>query len=60
MCMADIYPSQDEALQTNLYDCGLWVLATIAAALRGFDVTGFAEADMPWFRKYLLNHCKTK
>jgi Ulp1 family protease len=38
----------------NGYDCGVWVLASIAAVLRGFDVTGFGEADIPWFRQFLM------
>jgi hypothetical protein len=42
-----------DVLQTNTYDCGLWVLAGITAILRGFNITGLKEADMPWFRKYL-------
>ena len=42
-----------DILQSNTYDCGLWVLAGITAILRGFDITGLEEADMPWFRKYL-------
>jgi Ulp1 family protease len=40
----------------NGYDCGVWVLASIAAVLRGFDVTGFGEVDMPWFRQFLISH----
>ena len=44
---------QVEPIQTNNHDCGLWVLATIAAVLRGFDVTGLAERHMLWFRGYL-------
>ena len=40
---------QVDCLQTNGYDCGVWVLASIAAVLRGFDVTGFSKTDIPWF-----------
>lgn len=29
------------------------MLAGIVTILRGFDITGLEEADMPWFRKYL-------
>ena len=43
-------------MQTNSVDCGLWVLATIAAVLRGFHVTGIAEQDMVHFRVLLLWH----
>ncbi|KIJ57551.1 hypothetical protein HYDPIDRAFT_104107, partial [Hydnomerulius pinastri MD-312] len=39
--------------QTNGFDCGLWVLAQIAAVLRGFDITGLQEGDMASFRQYL-------
>jgi hypothetical protein len=47
---------QVDCLQTNAYDCGVWVLASIAAVLHGFDVTGFSEADIPWFRQFLMYH----
>ncbi|KIN98611.1 hypothetical protein M404DRAFT_157308, partial [Pisolithus tinctorius Marx 270] len=40
-------------LQSNGYDCGLWVLAQVAAVLRGCDVTNLREADMHDFRRYL-------
>ena len=46
--------SQTRALQTNDYDCGLWVLATVAAILQGHDAMGLREGDMPAFRWYLL------
>ncbi|KAF8425356.1 hypothetical protein L210DRAFT_3653217 [Boletus edulis BED1] len=46
-------PVVTEPLQTNGYDCGVWVLAAIAATIRGFDVTGLRERDMPSFRHYL-------
>jgi len=42
-----------EPIQSNNYDCGLWVLAQTAAVLRGFDVTGLHEDDMPMFHHYL-------
>ncbi|KAF8444153.1 hypothetical protein L210DRAFT_3611346 [Boletus edulis BED1] len=42
-------------VQTNNYDCGIWVLATVAATLRGFHVTSLTERDMPAFRAYLHN-----
>jgi hypothetical protein len=47
---------QVDCLQTNGYDCGVWVLASIAAVLRGFDVTGFSETDIPWFRQFIMYH----
>ncbi|KIJ09168.1 hypothetical protein PAXINDRAFT_87848, partial [Paxillus involutus ATCC 200175] len=45
--------SQTLPLQKNGYDCGIWVLATIAAVLRGHNATGLKDADMPAFRHYL-------
>ncbi|KAG2048172.1 hypothetical protein BDR06DRAFT_896156, partial [Suillus hirtellus] len=39
--------------QTNGYDCGVWVLAAIAAVLRGRHVTGLCEDDMHHLRHYL-------
>ncbi|KIK10825.1 hypothetical protein PISMIDRAFT_20060 [Pisolithus microcarpus 441] len=35
-------PVITEPVQSNNHDCGLWVLAQTAAALRGFDLTGNA------------------
>ena len=46
---------QSLPLQMNSYDCGVWVLATVAAVLRGFDATGLKEVEMADFRHYL--HC---
>ena len=40
-------------VQTNMYDCGLWVLACIAAVLRGYDVPGLIEGDILHFRRHL-------
>ncbi|KAF8836910.1 hypothetical protein BDN67DRAFT_991962 [Paxillus ammoniavirescens] len=40
-------------LQKNGYDCGIWILATIAAVLQGYNTTGLKGADMPAFRHYL-------
>ena len=34
-------------------DCGLWVLAQIAAVVRGGDVTGLEEEDMLAFRGFV-------
>ena len=44
---------QTERIQTNDYDCGLWVLASVAAVLRGHDATGLTESNMLAFRYYL-------
>ncbi|GLB38031.1 hypothetical protein LshimejAT787_0410820 [Lyophyllum shimeji] len=49
-------PMVVEAQQTNGTDCGLWVLATIAAWLRGFHATGVSEGDMEELRRLLLRH----
>ncbi|KAF9053459.1 hypothetical protein BJ165DRAFT_1339824 [Panaeolus papilionaceus] len=49
-------PALTRAVQSNGHDCGLWVLAWIAATLRGYQCTGnlLSEGDMlPW-RKALL------
>jgi Ulp1 family protease len=40
-------------MQTTTYDCGLWVLAAIAAVLRDRQFTGLSEADMKSFRRRL-------
>jgi len=42
-----------EPIQSNNYDCGLWVVAQTAAVLRGFDVTGLHKDDMSMFCHYL-------
>ncbi|KAG2125734.1 hypothetical protein DEU56DRAFT_873029 [Suillus clintonianus] len=40
-------------LQTNGYDCGVWVLATIIAVLRGRQLTQLREDEMRDLRYYL-------
>jgi hypothetical protein len=47
------YLYQVHTLQTNDYDCGVWVLAAIAAVLRGYHVTALAEHDMRWWRRFV-------
>ncbi|KAG1836304.1 hypothetical protein F4604DRAFT_1886125 [Suillus subluteus] len=42
-----------DPLQTNGYDCGLWVLATLAAVLQGAHRSGMCEEDMIAFRHYI-------
>ncbi|KAF8452783.1 hypothetical protein L210DRAFT_3608606 [Boletus edulis BED1] len=42
-------------VQTNDVDCGLWVLAQLAAVLRGHDLTGMQETDMAALRQYLYH-----
>lgn len=44
------------ARQTNGVDCGLWVLAAIAAVLSGYHTTGLEEGDMARLRYLLLQH----
>lgn len=43
-----------QARQTNGVDCGLWVLANIAAVMAGYHVTGLVEADINRLRSLLL------
>ncbi|OCH83804.1 hypothetical protein OBBRIDRAFT_742683 [Obba rivulosa] len=52
-------PLLTTSVQTNGSDCGIWILAVIAAQLRGFDTTALREDDIPDFRKYLC-HLVTK
>lgn len=40
-------------LQNNDFDCGLWVLATIFAVVRGNHITGLHEWDMDNLRRYM-------
>ena len=46
-------PAQTQACQTNGYDCGLWVLASIGASLRGFHRAVLREQDISRFRGIL-------
>ncbi|KAI6011172.1 hypothetical protein EDC04DRAFT_2959313 [Pisolithus marmoratus] len=43
------YPVLLEPSQTNSHDCGVWVLAQMAAILRGYEVTGIREHDINHF-----------
>ena len=54
ICHSD-HRCQSQILQTNGYDCGLWVLAGVAAALRGCHCTALLENDMPLFRQLLYS-----
>ncbi|KAG9309813.1 hypothetical protein JVU11DRAFT_10190 [Chiua virens] len=49
------YPTTSLPVQTNGDDCGVWVLATIAAVLRGFDATGLQEVEIADFRRSLYH-----
>lgn len=44
---------QVQRLQNNDFDCGVWVLATIFAVVRGKHITGVREQDMDNLRHYL-------
>ncbi|KAG1801271.1 hypothetical protein EV424DRAFT_1545449 [Suillus variegatus] len=46
-------PLVTDALQTNGFNCGVWVLAVIAATLHGYHCTALGEGDMHMFRYYL-------
>ncbi|KAG1722590.1 uncharacterized protein EDB91DRAFT_1088074 [Suillus paluster] len=46
-------PLMTEAVQTHSFDCGVWVLAVIAATLHGNHCTSLGEEDMHIFRHYL-------
>lgn len=43
-----------KSLQTNGYDCGVWVLAGIWAVLRGHEVTSHTEASISRVRSAIL------
>jgi hypothetical protein len=51
-----VRPLLTHMVQSNCYDCGLWILAAIAAVLRGKHMTGFVEGDMRAFRQELLRN----
>ncbi|TDL19236.1 hypothetical protein BD410DRAFT_900284 [Rickenella mellea] len=46
-----------EPRQHNSYECGVWVLAHVAAVLRGCSTTGLSENGIADFRQFLLNTC---
>ncbi|KAJ7211535.1 hypothetical protein B0H12DRAFT_1312933 [Mycena haematopus] len=46
-------------LQSNGHDCGLWVLCTMAAILRGYHVSGITEREMGSVRHAFTNHILT-
>ncbi|KAF9031576.1 hypothetical protein BJ165DRAFT_1358214 [Panaeolus papilionaceus] len=50
-------PALTRTVQSNGYDCGLWVLVWIAATLRGFHITDetLSQTDIPVWRRLLLN-----
>jgi len=46
---------QVHPVQSNAFDCGLWVLMWIAAVMRGFETTPsiISEECMPFWRTFL-------
>ncbi|TFK61371.1 hypothetical protein BDN72DRAFT_743548, partial [Pluteus cervinus] len=42
-----------ERLQTNGYDCGVWILAFITSLLRGYDIPRISETQIPILRERL-------
>ncbi|OJT12711.1 hypothetical protein TRAPUB_10739 [Trametes pubescens] len=48
------YPLLKEPVQKNGYDCGVWVLACIAAILRGFHVVFLTSEQITEFRMRLF------
>jgi Ulp1 family protease len=42
-----------QPLQTNGYDCGVWVLANIAAVLRGYDAADMREESIIFMRRFV-------
>ncbi|KAF9258461.1 hypothetical protein L218DRAFT_877097, partial [Marasmius fiardii PR-910] len=46
-------PLVTSAIQTNGYDCGVWVLAIIAANFRGFHTTTIMEREIRDFQSML-------
>ncbi|KAI9059331.1 hypothetical protein FKP32DRAFT_1668689 [Trametes sanguinea] len=50
----EAYPLVETPLQTNSYDCGVWVLACIAALLRGYHSVQLSQTDISRFRSDLL------
>ncbi|KNZ79946.1 hypothetical protein J132_08423 [Termitomyces sp. J132] len=49
-------PTVMHPLQSNGFDCGVWVLANIAAVLAGFAVTGIMEQEIGLVRSSLLRY----
>ncbi|KAJ7828502.1 hypothetical protein B0H14DRAFT_2189301, partial [Mycena olivaceomarginata] len=49
-------PSQRHQLQSNNYDCGVWVLCVVACIVRGFHCSNLTEASMISVRRLLTDH----
>ncbi|KAJ6553265.1 hypothetical protein B0H19DRAFT_1377852 [Mycena capillaripes] len=50
---------RNRAEQTNGYDCGLWVICTLVAVMRGFSGAEVYERDMASARSLLADHIRT-
>ncbi|KAI9455389.1 hypothetical protein HD554DRAFT_2240444 [Boletus coccyginus] len=46
-------PDDKNLWRTNGHDCEIWVLASVAVILWGFDAMGLRESDIPTFQHYL-------
>ncbi|KAJ7727050.1 hypothetical protein B0H14DRAFT_2410313 [Mycena olivaceomarginata] len=46
-------------LQSNGYDCGLWVLCGMASVMRGYALSGVSEAQMDHIRRIFLKFILT-
>lgn len=49
------HPLQLQAMQTNSYDCGMWVLAIILGILQGYNSTSMTEVHIEVLRRCILN-----
>ncbi|OSD02619.1 hypothetical protein PYCCODRAFT_1410600 [Trametes coccinea BRFM310] len=50
----ETYLLADSPLQSNGYDCGIWVLACVAALLRGYHSVQLTSSEISYFRGDLL------
>lgn len=48
-------PLQVRAVQTNGYDCGMWVLAVILSVLQGHETTSMGESHIEALRSCILH-----
>lgn len=49
------HPLQLHTVQTNGYDCSVWIIAVILSVLRGYDTTGMTEDHIELLRRSILN-----
>ncbi|KAF7377130.1 hypothetical protein MSAN_00132000 [Mycena sanguinolenta] len=52
-------PLYNKKVQSNWYDCGVWVLCMMAAIMRSYTNTNLSEADMGHARQVLTGHILT-